>query len=211
MFTGIINHQGVLRQKKKSQSATKLTFEVFSKDLRFQFGASVAVNGVCLTISDLKGKRFSADVIPETLRDTTLGNLEVGERVNMEPSLRMGDPLGGHWVTGHVDGIGVIEEIGRRGQGLNLRIHTPADIISFLVGKGSIAIDGISFTVQEVQKSTFVVGVTPYTYRVTNLRWKHIGDLVNLEVDMFARLVQRFMLGRSALSLKVKDLKHQGF
>lgn len=211
MFTGIIESQAVLCEKKKFQHQFRLTFEVLGGSSRFRNGESVAVDGVCLTVSAFRRRKFSSEVIPETLRATTLGKLRRGERVNLERSLRVGDPLGGHWVSGHVDGIGFISTLERRKENFRLQIEAPADIIRRLVCKGSIAIDGISFTLQEVRTRSFIVGVIPHTYRMTTLPWKRVGDPVNLEVDLFARLTQHFLSGMKPFSFKEKDLRRQGF
>ncbi|MBI4115028.1 MAG: riboflavin synthase [Candidatus Omnitrophica bacterium] len=211
MFTGIIGNQAVLKKRQKLPRQIRLMFEIIGKSSPFRLGESVALDGVCLTVRAFRGKQFSADVIPETLRSTTLGKLRVGQRVNMERSLRLGDRLGGHWVTGHVDGVGFIKKIERRDENFRLQIGAPTDIIRPLVSKGSIAIDGISFTIQEVQNRHFVVGVTPHTYRVTTLQWKRSGDSVNLEVDFFAKLVERFLKNGQSTFLREKGLHKQGF
>lgn len=211
MFTGIIKSQAVLREQKKFKKGIRLAFQLLGKNSHLRLGESIAVNGTCLTVATFHGKKFSADVIPETLQTTTSGSLHTGQRVNVERSLRVGDPLGGHWVTGHVDGIGFIQKIERRNENFRLQIEAPIDIIRRLVCKGSIAIDGISFTLQEVRKHSFVVGVTPHTFRATTLQWKRVGDPVNLEVDLFAKLVQHFLKGVRTPSLRERELRRQGF
>lgn len=193
MFTGIIHSQAVLREKKKYRGQIQLVFEILGKNSPFQRGESVAVDGVCVTVASFRGKKFSADLIPETLRSTTLGSLSVGKRVNVERSLRVGDAVGGHWVTGHVDGVGSIRKIERREKSFRLQIEAPTDIIRRLVLKGSVAVDGISFTLQEIRDRAFIVGVTPHTFRVTTLQWKRVGDGVNLEGDLFAKLAEHFL------------------
>ncbi len=195
MFTGIIEAQAVLKERKKNRSGLRLTFE-FSKPYRFRKGESVAVEGVCLTVTDFSGRRFSADVIPETVRSTTLGRFQIGQSVNVERPLRMGDRVGGHWVTGHVDGVGRIRKKEKRDAGLRLQIEAPADIIRLLVEKGSIAIDGISFTLQGIRKGSFTVGVTPHTARVTTLGQKQVGDSVNLENDLLIKSTERILSRR---------------
>ena len=197
MFTGIVESQAVLCGKKKSRNHFHLTFEVLGRNLRpFRRGESVAVDGVCLTVADFRGKKFKTDLIRETLRATSLGGLELGERVNLERSLRLGDSLGGHWVSGHVDGLGHIQKIESQNGGFRLQIKAASPVIKFLVSKGSIAVDGISFTLQEIRKQFFTVGVTPHTYRATTLRRKRVGDPVNLEIDFFAKMVRHFIPGR---------------
>ena len=240
MFTGIITNRGVLREKKKQKGQVRLMFQIVGRTFPLRLGESIAVDGVCLTAEDAPGwpgvsgavpapraggrakrgpltatkfrkKIFYADLIPETLSSTTLGNLKTGQRVNLERSLRVGDSLGGHWVTGHVDGVGSIRKWEREGESFRLQIGASDAIIRSLIAKGSIAVDGISFTVQAIRTDSLIVGVTPHTYRQTTLQWKRPGDPVNLEVDFFAKLVQRFLKGNQTTSLRVRDLKRQGF
>lgn len=211
MFTGIIESLAVLRERKKSHREMRLSFELAGKSRSFRLGESVAVDGVCLTVSGCRGKKFSADLIPETLRSTTLGGLAGGEPVNIERALRVGDPLGGHWVTGHVDGVGRIQKIGRGPAGLCLHVSAPPEILRLLIPKGSIAVDGISFTLQEIRKDAFVIGITPHTYRVTTLRWKKAGDRVNLENDVLAKWVHHPNGQKRVTSLKLRDLRKNGF
>ena len=211
MFTGIIESQAVLMERKKAGRGMRLGFHLLGKKMRFRRGESVAVDGACLTISDFRGRNFAVDVIPETFRSTTLGGLESGQRVNLERALRLGDRLGGHFVSGHIDGMGRVQKMECRGKNFRLQISVGADIIRRLIGKGSIAIDGISFTLQEIQKKFFVVGVTPHTFRATTLPWKRVGDAVNLETDYVAKLVHHFLLRRGRNRLTEKALKRQGF
>lgn len=212
MFTGIIESQAVLREVKKFKTGSGLAFEWIGPKPRFRVGESIALDGACLTVTRFRGPRFWVDLIPETLHSTTLGRLTPDRRVNVERSLRVGDPLGGHWVTGHVDGVGLIRKFERLGTNFSLQIEASPDIIRPLVEKGSVAIDGISFTLQEVRRRSFVVGVIPQTYRVTTLKGKRVGDPVNLEADLFAKLVQKFLSNHhQASSLKEKYLREQGF
>ena len=211
MFTGIVESRAVLRAKKKYSGQVRWTFRARGKAVAFREGESVAVDGTCVTATNPHGRTFSADLIPETLRATTLGRLEVGDEVNLERALRLGDRLGGHWVTGHVDGVGRIAEFRRQGRSFRLNIEAPPDIIRRLLHKGSIAIDGISFTLQEIGRRFFVVGVTPHTFRVTTLRSKQPGDPVNLETDLLAKLVQHFHSNKGRSSLKERELRRLGF
>ncbi len=211
MFTGIIESQAVLRDKKSLGDQTRLTFEVLGQNSSFKLGESIALDGVCLTVSKFQGRRFSTDLLPETLRSTLLGRLEKGERVNFERALRAGDRVGGHFVTGHVDGIGKVERIARRGKSFQLRLKAPASLVENLVPKGSIAVDGVSFTSQKIGKGFFTVEVTPHTFRATTLQWKRVGSAVNLEVDLFAKLVRHYLANRRKKSFKTKALRQQGF
>lgn len=211
MFTGIITAQAVLREKKESKRGSCLTFEWVGRRPRFKVGGSISVDGVCLTLTRFQGRNFSVDAIPETLEGTTLGRLKVGGQVNVEPPLRVGEAIGGHWVSGHVDGVGWIREIKRRGTNFSLQIEAPVDIIRPLVRKGSIAVDGISFTLQEIRTRSFKIGVIPHTYRVTTLGGKRVGDPVNLEVDLFAKLIYEFVAKRRVSFVRENNLRKQGF
>lgn len=211
MFTGIVQKTGRLAGKKKAAGQTRLEFEITGGSWNLKAGESLAVDGVCLTVVSFQGKKFSADVIPETLRATTLGRLKTGDPVNLERALRMGDPLGGHWVTGHVDTTGLITQIRKWGGNFEMRIQIPAVFSSCLVPKGSIAVDGISFTLQGISKNSFQIGVIPHTYRVTSLQGKKAGSAVNLEIDFFAKMVKRLLSEKGGSSLREKDLMEQGF
>lgn len=211
MFTGIIQNLAVLREKRDFRNGSQLTFELLGKGSSFHLGESVAVDGVCVTVSSFQGRRFSASLLPETLHATTLGRLAIGQKVNWERALRVGDSLGGHWVTGHVDGVGFIRKIERLGESHQLKIEPPASTTQLLVRKGSIAVDGISFTLQGVEPRVFILEVTPHTYRATTLGEKRVGGSVNLEIDLFAKLVQHFLSGRRTATFAEKELIKQGF
>jgi riboflavin synthase alpha subunit len=177
MFTGIINHLGTV--KKRTASTLTLTAPLKPKK-----GASVAVNGVCLTATS--GLVF--DVGPDTWKRTNLGSLKPGDRVNVEPSLRVGDELGGHFVSGHVDATGEILSLEPWGEGFyRLRVELPKTLKGLVAVKGSIAIDGISLTVTAVSKDAFEIMIVPHTLRHTNLGKRTPGDRVNLEADPLAR------------------------
>ena len=211
MFTGIITSQGVLRRKESSKKGARLTLEALGRTPPFRLGQSVAVDGVCVTVAAFRGKKFSVDLIEETLCSTTLGGLSTGGRVNLERALRMGDEVGGHWVTGHVDGVGMIQKIERQAEGLHLEIAAPPEILRRLVLKGSVAIDGVSFTVQEVRRNSFRVGVTPHTFQVTTLPLKREGSRVNLEADLFIKFAEQFFSKKKRPSFTAKALQAQGF
>lgn len=151
-------------------------------------GESVAVNGVCLTA--LSGEGLAFDAVPETLSKTTLGSLRKGNRVNLEPALRAGEPLGGHFVQGHIDGTGEVREVARR-RGVVLRVDVDPSLTRFMIPKGSIAIDGVSLTLVDVEADTFSVALVPFTLRHTTLGKLRRGDRVNVETDLLAKYAQR--------------------
>ncbi len=215
MFTGIIQNQGTVTGKKKQSGQIHFAFRFRDKEKGLKTGESIAVDGVCLTVVKFADKTFEADVIDETLRATNLGRLEAGDKVNLERSLRVGDQIGGHFVTGHVDGVGRLQRIQKRGANYALQIQAPADIIQSLALKGSIAIDGISLTVQAVRANTFNVAIIPLTLRETTLGLRKEGDILNLEIDLTSRYLKNLAnlpVGAKAKSrLTLKKLKAQGF
>jgi riboflavin synthase len=159
----------------------------------------MAVNGACLTIVARHARRFEADLGPETLACTTLSSLHASDRVHLERPLRLGDMLGGHLVTGHVDGVGKVESARKQGDTLALRLGVPESVAPFLVKKGSIAIDGVSLTINEVEGGSVEVWLIPHTMSVTLLGGLRIGDRVNMEADMIAKQVARFVEKARAL------------
>jgi riboflavin synthase len=193
MFTGIIQELGTLEKRIPQGTKALLVFKTSKSFLRnVKLGESIAVEGVCLTVIRHTAASFSVEVIPETLRDTTLGDLIPGKsRINMERALRMGDSLGGHMVSGHVDGKGVITGLDNRGGNYLLRIKPSKKILNQLVSKGSVGIDGISLTVQKITSKEFEIGIIPHTWKVTSLSVKGIGSSINIELDMFTKFVEQ--------------------
>ncbi len=191
MFTGIVENQGIIfkREEIEGQIRFGIKFQKREKDLKI--GDSIAVSGVCLTAVRASESSFEVDVVRETLQATILGGLSEGSRVNLERSLKLGSRLGGHFVTGHVDGRGEITKIEKRKKNTTLFIKAPKHIISLLADKGSIACDGISLTVQKVSVSTFQIAIIPHTLDTTTLGDKQVGSELNLEVDIIARYLQK--------------------
>lgn len=188
MFTGLVEALGTVHFLEEMGEQARLFIAIpFSDELLL--GDSVAVNGCCLTVADISGTDIAFDVLAQTLRVTSLGNLSAGSVVNLERALRVGDRLGGHFVQGHVDGTGVILLLEKTGQDHVVEISLPAEIHRLCVGKGSIAIDGISLTIAELKDSSAVFWITPHTFSHTHLRDAKPGDSVNLEADMLAKHV----------------------
>ena len=197
MFTGIIQALGTVRSVTPTPSGRQLVFEL--GDLRsrtFRPGDSIAVNGACLTAVEFGAGTFGADVSAETLRVTTLGDLKPGSPVNLEPALTLAEPLGGHLVTGHVDGVGEVAERREEGGTAILRFALPAALQRYAARKGSICIDGVSLTVNEVADGRVLVTLVPHTLANTIMQHYRIGTRVNVEVDLVARYVER-LLGNS--------------
>lgn len=198
MFTGIIQDVGQVRSREARGGDERLVIELDRLDpARFAIGDSICVQGCCLTVTSLTGRSFSADVSRETLSLTTLGALAVGSPVNLEPSLRAGDSLGGHLVSGHVDGIATLSDITGDARSQRWKITVPASLARYIARKGSIALDGVSLTVNEVEGSVFGVNLIPHTQSVTTLGRLAVGARINLEVDQVARYVERLLLGSS--------------
>lgn len=194
MFTGIVEEQGKVEAFDRHKSGARLLIGCERVLSDMTLGASVAVNGVCLTAVDIRADGFSADLSPETLERTTLGELHPGARVNLERPLSLATRLGGHLVQGHVDGTGTIEALREIGDGnWDLLVRVPRELDRFLVYKGSITVDGISLTVAAVEGAVVRVAIIPHTYEVTNLASHKAGDRVNIECDMIARHVARLM------------------
>jgi riboflavin synthase len=204
MFTGIIQDVGRIVALESLGGDTRLTVGVDRLDLsRTAIGDSIAVAGVCLTAVALQPRAFSADVSRETLSLTTIGDWRVGRRVNLEPALRAGDALGGHLVSGHVDGVAEICEIADEARSQRFRIRVPQALARYIARKGSVALDGVSLTVNAVEQQEFEVNLVPHTLAVTTLAGLAAGERVNLEVDVIARYTERLL---SANSASLKDL-----
>ncbi len=182
MFTGIVQGTGSILQIEPKEAIHTLTIDLpNTQDLNT--GASVSVDGVCLTAVSIQGQKVCFDVITETLTRTTLGQLTVGQQVNIERSLKFGDEIGGHLLSGHIMATGIVHSKTKRGEGFDFTIRIPEDIRKYVMEKGYIAVDGISLTVGEVREGVFSLHIIPETLRLTTLLSKEVGDAVNLEID----------------------------
>ncbi len=191
MFTGLVEKLANVVALETIGAGRRLT--IFEPTFQPEIGESIAVNGVCLTVVSTHEGQLSFEIGPETLKRSNLGQLKAGDRVNLERSLRVGDRLGGHFVQGHVDGIGVIESRTRNGDWEDVWFRCPAVLTRLMVPKGSIAIDGVSLTLVNVEAERFSVMLIPHTQAVTTLGFKQVGEPVNLECDMLAKHVQKLM------------------
>ncbi|MEJ5226496.1 riboflavin synthase [Thermodesulfovibrio sp.] len=215
MFTGIIVELGEVYEIKKLGNSAKLNVisEKVIKDA--SIGDSISVNGVCLTVTAIERKRgiISFDVSNETLQKTTTGDLKKGVPVNLEPALTLNTRIGGHLVSGHVDGIGKIRNIDTIGDYLKIEIEAPQEILKYCIKKGSIAIDGISLTIVEVFFDAFNVVIIPHTAKMTTIGYKKVGDNVNLEPDLIAKYVEKFISYREQTGDEkiMAKLKKHGF
>ena len=191
MFTGIVREQGRVAALDGGDEGVRLRIAAPDTATGVAVGDSVAVGGVCLTVVAIDGAELSFDAVPETLRRTALGRLEQGDDVNVEPALRMGDPMGGHVVQGHVDGVGRVRSLEPEGDGKRIWVDAPADVVRYCVEKGSVAVDGVSLTVAALDDRGFAVALIPHTLAETTLGSLEPGDDVNLEVDVLAKYVER--------------------
>ena len=193
MFTGIVEETGTVISFREQLEAwrLKLSAEVVVSDV--QVGDSVAVNGCCLTVVAHEGTFLEFDVLKETKRVTSINHLESGSKVNLERALLPNTRMGGHFVSGHVDGTGEIESIEQQGKDFFLRIKPDADKLRYVVSKGCITVDGISLTVAEVNDTSFAIWLIPHTMEVTNLHTRQLGDRVNLEYDLIAKYVEKLI------------------
>lgn len=194
MFTGIIQDVGRIRAVEPRGGDLRLVVEAAGLPLAgARPGDSIAVNGVCLTAVSIDGSTFAADVSRETLSLTTLSECRAGTRVNLEPALRAGDALGGHLVSGHVDGIGEVVETQDDGRSVRVAFRAPTELLRYFARKGSVAVDGVSLTINDVRDEHFAVNLVPHTLDATTFRELAPGRRVNLEIDTIARYVERLL------------------
>ena len=194
MFTGIVQERGTV-----IAPPPRLVVEAPAIAADAAVGDSVSVDGCCLTVTVVDGARLSFDAVPETLRRTTLGALAVGVPVNLEPALRAGDRMGGHWVQGHVDAVGVLTSAEREGEAVNMTFTAPEGVLRYVIEKGSICVNGISLTVTAFDEMGFSVSIIPHTLEVTNLGSIALGGSVNLESDLVGKYVERLLRARTAV------------
>lgn len=193
MFTGIIEETGKVEAVAKGSNSAVITIAADKVLEDTKIGDSIAVNGVCLTVTSISGRKFNADVMAETLRRSSLGSLKHGSKVNLERAMAANGRFGGHIVSGHIDGVGVISSFEKEDNAVWVEIETPAKILRYIVEKGSITIDGISLTVAKLTDSSFAVSVIPHTGEETTLLNRNPGDIVNLENDIVGKYVERLM------------------
>ncbi|HEU4344471.1 MAG TPA: riboflavin synthase [Candidatus Binatia bacterium] len=192
MFTGLIEDVGVIEGWRRKRGSAALTVATHLPLRSVEPGASIAVNGTCLTVMRRSQAYFTVDVSPETAKRTNLDTLRTGSSVNLERPLRLQGRIGGHLVTGHVDGVATIESIKREGEFTFFRFRVAASIGALLVSKGSVAVDGISLTINDCDRRRFSVAIIPFTLTHTNLRDRRVGDKVNIETDLIGKYVYKF-------------------
>jgi riboflavin synthase len=198
MFTGIIEGPGAIAAIRPSGQGRRLTVDADFELTGSKIGDSISVSGACLTAVRIAGRRFDADVSPETLDKTTFGAARVGERVNLERAMRLSDRVDGHLVSGHIDGTGVIQSREAVGNVLVVGIGVSEELARFMIVKGSVAVDGISLTINTLEPGRFSVSIIPHTAGLTTVGFKPKGERVNIEADMIGKYVERFLSGRPA-------------
>jgi len=211
MFSGIIETTGTITAVEQTNAGAQLTLTTTIPLTEVSLGESICINGTCLTVTEIGTTTLSFDVSAESLRRTNLGNLTVGDQVNLERSLRVNDRLSGHVVSGHVDGVGRVQSIVPEGDSFLYTFEIPSDLGRYLVEKGSIAVDGISLTVFHCTSTGFSCAIIPHTYQVTTLHRRKPGDHVNIEVDMQGKYIEKFVQEAvaSALAGPLQELRDQ--
>ncbi len=215
MFTGLIEEIGEIKSIEKGSKSARITIKAEKILEGTKLGDSISTNGVCLTVTEFNKSSFSVDVMAETVRNSNLGKLKPGSYVNLERALRLSDRLGGHMVSGHIDGLGTVVDLHNEENATWVSIETTKDILKYIVHKGSITIDGISLTVACVDERIFKVSIIPHTKGETTLVMKKIGDEVNLESDMMAKYVEKLLKHGDApkekKSISMDFLEKNGF
>ncbi|ODS33126.1 MAG: riboflavin synthase alpha subunit [Candidatus Scalindua rubra] len=213
MFTGIIEHLGKVKQTKRQANSATIVVDIGQLSNGVNHGDSIAINGACLTVTQVNGSEVSFDVSAETLSKTTIGELRVSNNVNIERSLKIGDKLGGHFVTGHVDGVGLINKVENEIGQCTMWFSVSEELTNMMIKKGSVAIDGISLTIVELVDRLFSVALIPYTLEVTTLGFKKVGQKVNIETDMLGKWVKRILATNDGTTSRITEemLKEKGF
>ncbi len=196
MFTGIVEDLGTVKKIDRKEKDVEFTFEVGNIKLKdVVLGDSISVNGTCLTVTSLGKKTFTVDASHETLAKTNLGKLRAGKKVNLERALKAGDKWGGHIVNGHVDGVGKVSSKTKKGESMEFKFSAPRALAKYIVNKGSVAVDGVSLTVNAVKGTEFVVNIIPYTQQATTFGALRKGSIVNIECDIIGKYVEKFVKG----------------
>jgi riboflavin synthase len=215
VFTGLIEEIGILKEANKGAKSAQLTISANKVLQDIKLGDSISTNGVCLTVVRFSSSSFTVDVMPETMRRSNLKNLKPGNKINLERALKLGDRLGGHIVSGHIDGVGLVRAIEEEDNATWVTIEAESEIMRYIIEKGSIAIDGTSLTVAYVDNKAFKVSIIPLTRDETTLLSKKVGDEVNLECDMVGKYIERFTMfnkdNDNRREINMDFLKENGF
>ncbi len=193
MFTGIIENRGKVKDIRRKQNGVNLSIQTQRRDTTFKLGGSIAINGVCLTITDFSADTFIVDVVKDTLTRTNLSMVRKNDSVNIELPLKVGDRLEGHILEGHIDGTGRIISIIKSGMQTMVKIKIPDEVIRYVIKNGSIGIDGVSLTVKDIKGIILSVTLTPFTVEQTNFKQRKVGDRVNIEVDRMGKYIEKYL------------------
>lgn len=196
MFTGIIEGLATIQAIQPAGQGRRLVIESDVALDAAKIGDSIAVNGACLTAVKISGTRFEVDVSPETVQRTTFGSAKIGDRVNLERALRLSDRLDGHLVSGHIDGMGTIKSRQLTSNAIIITIEVPEALSRYMIKKGSVAVDGISLTINDCHRDSFEVSIIPHSAKITTIGFKKVGERVNIETDMIGKYVERFVTAR---------------
>ncbi|MDI6686675.1 MAG: riboflavin synthase [Desulfobacterales bacterium] len=202
MFTGIIEGLGTIAEIRSSGRGKRLLIDADLPLDQTKIGDSIAINGVCVTVVIIAGKRFEVDISPETIAKTTFSTAKIGDRVNLERALRLSDRIDGHLVSGHVDGIGTIKNKKKAGNAIIVAINVPEILSRYMITKGSVAVDGISLTINNRSRDCFDVSIIPHTAKLTTVGFKKVGDHVNIETDMIGKYIENFIAKKPANNIK---------
>lgn len=215
MFTGLIEEIGKVESVVKAAKSSRITIRAKKVLEGVKLGDSICTNGVCLTVTSFDSGRFSVDVMAETMRRSNLRNFSPGNEVNLERALRIGDRLGGHMVSGHIDGMGTLKSLEQEDNAVWITVAAGSEILRYIVEKGSIAMDGVSLTVAYVDEAVFKVSVIPHTKEMTTLLRKKVGDEINLECDMIGKYIETFLTAKEKApekkSMDLAYLREHGF
>ncbi len=214
MFTGIVIEKGNIVMIAQTAQSIRIAARGPKSVKKAVIGSSISLNGACLTVTKIDGDVFEADVMPETVRRTNLAVLKPGNSVNLEPALRLGDELGGHMVSGHIDGTGRISSLRRDDKAIWMTIEIQEHILNQVVQKGSITLDGVSLTVAQIDKASFSVSLIPFTAHETILGEKKVGDTVNVETDIIGKYVEKYLVAYNescSKGITLSLLKEHGF
>ena len=193
MFTGIVRERGRVLSSDGSDEGVRLRIASPDAAAQAAIGDSISISGVCLTVVAVEDGALDFDAVAETLRRSSLGRLAAGDGVNVEPALRVGEPLGGHYVQGHVDGVGRVQAVEPEGEGVRMTFEAPPEVLRYCLEKGSVAVEGVSLTITDVGEDSFTVALVPHTLAETTLGGLGEGDEVNLEADVLAKYVERLV------------------
>jgi riboflavin synthase len=211
MFTGIIEETGQILSKQSFQGGIRFQISANKILEDTKIGDSINVDGACQTIIEFQNNKFSIQSVGETLEKTTFANFQIKQWVNLERALAVGDRMGGHFVQGHVNGTGIIQQWYPRGENYFLEIKIPENLSRYVVSEGSISIDGISLTIAQTREDLVGISIIPHTANITNIRYKKTGDHVNIEVDMLAKYIENLLKIQNDDSLSMEHLKKWGY